>query len=134
MTTLETSVQGAPPSPPRRRRLWRGVALLLGVAVVGLVLVTRLEGQPPARSVLVSTPAPALQGPALDGGSFDLADWRGDVVVHTMVQTPTKLDAAQEDLLRQLATARGEERPEGRLANPAEGSIFGKLRDAFKAR
>jgi molecular chaperone DnaJ len=59
---------------------------------------------------------------------------RGDVVVHTMVQTPTKLDAAQEELLRQLATARGEERPEGRLANPAEGSIFGKLRDAFKAR
>jgi len=59
---------------------------------------------------------------------------RGDVVVHTMVQTPTKLDAAQEELLRQLAAARGEERPEGRLANPAEGSIFGKLRDAFKAR
>ena len=59
---------------------------------------------------------------------------RGDVIVHTMVQTPTKLDAAQEQLLRELATARGEERPEGRLANPAEGSIFGKLRDAFKAR
>ena len=33
----------------------------------------------------------------------------------------------------QLAAARGEERPEGRVANPAEGSIFGKLRDAFKA-
>ena len=32
------------------------------------------------------------------------------------------------------AAARGEERPEGRVANPAEGSIFGKLRDAFKAR
>jgi len=59
---------------------------------------------------------------------------RGDVVVHAMVQTPTKLDAAQEELLRQLAAARGEERPEGRVANPAEGSIFGKLRDAFKAR
>ncbi len=59
---------------------------------------------------------------------------RGDVVVHTMVQTPTRLDAAQEELLRQLATARGEERPEGRVANPAEGSIFGKLRDAFKAK
>ena len=41
---------------------------------------------------------------------------------------------AQEELLRQLATARGEERPQGRVANPAEGSIFGKLRDAFKAR
>jgi len=59
---------------------------------------------------------------------------RGDVIVHAMVQTPTKLDAAQEELLRQLATARGEERPQGRVANPAEGSIFGKLRDAFKAR
>ena len=59
---------------------------------------------------------------------------RGDVVVHTMVQTPTKLDAAQEELLRQLAAARGEERPEGRVANPAEGKLFGKLRDAFKAR
>jgi molecular chaperone DnaJ len=59
---------------------------------------------------------------------------RGDIIVHAMVQTPTKLDPAQEELLRRLATARGEERPQGRVANPAEGSIFGKLRDAFKAR
>ncbi len=59
---------------------------------------------------------------------------RGDVVVHAMVQTPTKVDAEQEELLRRLATLRGEERPEGRVANPADGSIFGKLRDAFKAR
>jgi molecular chaperone DnaJ len=59
---------------------------------------------------------------------------RGDVIVHTMVQTPTRLDAEQEELLRQLARARGEERPEGRVAHPADGSIFGKLRDAFKAR
>jgi molecular chaperone DnaJ len=59
---------------------------------------------------------------------------RGDVVVHTMVQTPTRLDSEQEELLRQLAKARGEERPEGRVANPGDGSIFGKLRDAFKAK
>jgi molecular chaperone DnaJ len=59
---------------------------------------------------------------------------RGDVVVHAIVQTPTRLDAEQEDLLRRLAELRGEERPEGRVASPAEGSIFGKLRDAFKAR
>ncbi len=59
---------------------------------------------------------------------------RGDVVVHAMVQTPTKLDAEQEELLRRLAASRGEERPEGRVANPADGSIFGKLRDAFKTR
>lgn len=59
---------------------------------------------------------------------------RGDVIVHTMVHTPTKLDPEQEELLRQLAKVRGEERPEGRLSSPAEGSLFGKLRDAFKAR
>ena len=59
---------------------------------------------------------------------------RGDVIVHTMVHTPTKLDPEQEELLRRLATLRGEERPEGRVASPADGSIFGKLRDAFKTR
>ncbi len=59
---------------------------------------------------------------------------RGDVVVHAMVHTPTRLDPEQEELLRQLAKVRGEERPEGRVTSPAEGSLFGKLRDAFKAR
>ena len=29
---------------------------------------------------------------------------------------------------------RGEERPEGRVASPGEGSLFGKLRDAFKQK
>ncbi len=60
---------------------------------------------------------------------------RGDIVVHTLVQTPTRLDAEQEELLRRLATLRGEEKPEARVASPGgEGSLFGKLRDAFKAR
>jgi molecular chaperone DnaJ len=59
---------------------------------------------------------------------------RGDIVVHTVVQTPSKLDPEQEELLRQLAKVRGEERPEGRVASPADGSILGKLREAFKAR
>ncbi len=55
---------------------------------------------------------------------------RGDLLVHASVQTPTKLNPAQEDLLRQLAVLRGEERPEGRLT-PASQGLFGKLRDAF---
>lgn len=59
---------------------------------------------------------------------------RGDMVVHTMVQTPTRLDAEQEELLRRLAVLRGEERPEGRVSNPGDGSFLGKLRDAFKTR
>ena len=55
---------------------------------------------------------------------------RGDIIIHAMVQTPTKLSHEQEDLLRRLATLRDEEKPTGRITNPAEGSLFGKLRDA----
>ena len=59
---------------------------------------------------------------------------RGDIVIHAMVATPTRLSHEQEELLRTLARLREEEKPTGRLANPTEGSLFGKLRDAFKAR
>jgi molecular chaperone DnaJ len=39
---------------------------------------------------------------------------RGDLKVHLQVETPTKLDPAQEDLLRQLAKLRGEQFTEGK--------------------
>lgn len=55
---------------------------------------------------------------------------RGDILVHAGVQTPTRLNPEQEEMLRQFAALRGEERPEGRLA-PASHGLFGKLRDAF---
>jgi len=55
---------------------------------------------------------------------------RGDLLAHAAVQTPTKLTSEQETMLRQLATLRGEERPEARLT-PASQGLFGKLRDAF---
>jgi len=42
----------------------------------------------------------------------------------------TKLDEVQEDLLRQLATARGEEKPQARVAAGQPG-IFARLRDAL---
>lgn len=58
---------------------------------------------------------------------------RGDLIVHANVLTPVKLDPQQEDLLRQFAALRGEERPEGRLA-PAGQGLLGKLRDAFKVK
>lgn len=57
---------------------------------------------------------------------------RGDLLVHNTVQTPTRLTEEQEELLRQFAAMRGEERPEGRLT-PNKG-IFGKVRDAFKQK
>jgi molecular chaperone DnaJ len=46
------------------------------------------------------------------------------------VETPTSLDARQEELLRELAAIRGEEDPSGHV-RPASKSMFGRLRDAF---
>jgi molecular chaperone DnaJ len=57
---------------------------------------------------------------------------RGDLIVQVLVETPTKLDDAQSGLLRQLAEARGEERPQGQVQAAHKG-VFGRLRDAFGA-
>ena len=61
--------------------------------------------------------------PGLRGG-------RGDLVVHLVVETPTRLDARQEELLRELAAIRQEEQPTGQV-RPSQKSVFGRLRDAF---
>jgi len=58
---------------------------------------------------------------------------RGDLVIHVTVETPTKLDAEQESLLRQLAKLRGEEAPPGKFA-PGQQGFFSRLRDAFNGR
>jgi molecular chaperone DnaJ len=58
---------------------------------------------------------------------------RGDLNVHVDVQVPTALDEEQERLLRELATARGEERPEARVAG-AQSGVFAKLRDKLAGR
>jgi molecular chaperone DnaJ len=58
---------------------------------------------------------------------------RGDLIVHVDVRVPTKLDDRQRELLAQLAEARGESRPEGRMT-PANGGLFGKLKEAFSQR
>ena len=61
--------------------------------------------------------------PGLRGG-------RGDLVVHVVVETPTRLDARQEELLHELAAIRGEEQPSGQV-RPSHKSVFGRLRDVF---
>src|SRR5690606_28196375 len=40
---------------------------------------------------------------------------RGDLIVTVVVETPTRLDAEQEALLRKLAALRGEEHPTGQV-------------------
>ena len=54
------------------------------------------------------------------------AQGRGDLHAHIVVQTPTRLDARQEELLRDLATLRGEEHPDG--SGSASG-LLGRLRN-----
>ena len=58
---------------------------------------------------------------------------RGDVVISVDVETPTRLDERQEELLRELASLRHEESPDGRI-QPAHKGMFGRLRDAFNQR
>ena len=65
--------------------------------------------------------------PQLRGGG------RGDLVVHVVVETPAKLDDAQQALLRQLAALRSEERPDG-LFTPGQQGLFSRLKDAFNGR
>jgi cytochrome c biogenesis protein CcmG/thiol:disulfide interchange protein DsbE len=56
--------------------------LVLVVAVAAFVLARQLGSNPDGgESVLVGHPAPALSGSTLDGARFDLADWRGQVVL-----------------------------------------------------
>jgi molecular chaperone DnaJ len=57
---------------------------------------------------------------------------RGNLLVHLDVQTPTRLDERQQELLRELAALRGEDLTEGTGANT--GGLFSRVRDAFNGR
>jgi len=57
---------------------------------------------------------------------------RGDLHVHLDVRTPTRLDHEQEELLRELAALRDEDRPVSTKA--AGGGLFSRVRDAFNGR
>jgi molecular chaperone DnaJ len=57
---------------------------------------------------------------------------RGDLIVTVAVETPTRLDPKQTELLRELAAVRGEEAPEGTL-KASHKSMFNRIRDAFNA-
>jgi molecular chaperone DnaJ len=58
---------------------------------------------------------------------------RGDLHAHIDVQVPTRLDERQRELLVQLARARGEESPLGKVS-PAQHGVFGRLKDRFAGR
>ena len=58
------------------------------------------------------------------------ATGRGNLMVHVEVETPTRLDAEQEKLLRELAALRGEDRPGS--TSEGQGGLFSRLRDVLK--
>jgi molecular chaperone DnaJ len=73
-----------------------------------------------AETVLAGRGVPSLRGTG-----------RGDLVVKIVVETPTRLDDRQEELLRELAALRDEGSPDGRMHPPSK-SVFNRLRDAFR--
>jgi len=51
---------------------------------------------------------------------------RGDLIVRVVVETPTRLSRAEEELVRKLATERNED------VAPEDSGLFSKIRSAFK--
>lgn len=58
---------------------------------------------------------------------------RGDLLVQVDVRVPTGLDDGQEQLLRDLARLRDEERPEAKVGS-AHSGVFSRLRDKITGR
>jgi molecular chaperone DnaJ len=84
-----------------------------------------IELQVPAGTQSRARIAVAGRGvPRLRGGG------RGDLGITLVVDTPTKLDAKQRELLAQLAEVRDETRPEASVAKQGKG-MFGWLKEAF---
>ena len=89
------------------------------------------------REVRVTVPAGTQSGTrvALDGWGVPRlrSNGRGELGVTLLVQTPTRLDDEQRELLRQLAELREETRPDGTVQKQGRG-VFGRLRHAFADR
>lgn len=110
-------------------------AAALGTEVTVATLEADLpESDPATTSVRVKVPAGTQSGTrvALEGRGVPRlrANGRGQLGVTLLVQTPTRLDGEQADLLRRLADLREETRPDGAVQKHGRG-VFGRLRDAF---
>jgi molecular chaperone DnaJ len=110
-------------------------AAALGTEVAVATLEADLPDSDPAdRSVQVTVPAGTQSGTrvALEGRGVPRlrSNGRGQLGVTLLVQTPTRLDDEQRDLMRQLAELREETGPEGTVQRHGRG-VFGRLKDAF---
>jgi molecular chaperone DnaJ len=103
------------------------------------VLVTTLEADledadEETKTVRVAVPAGTQSGTriAIEGKGVPRlrASGRGQLGVTLLVQTPTRIDEEQAELLRQLAELRDETQAEVTVQKHGRG-VFGRLRDAF---
>src|SRR3954447_2221877 len=110
-------------------------AAALGTEVMVATLEADLEdSDPESRTVRIAVPSGTQSGTriAIEGKGVPRlrAGGRGQLGVTLLVQTPTRIDDEQRDLLRQLAELRDETRPEVTVQRHSRG-VFGRLRDAF---
>jgi molecular chaperone DnaJ len=110
-------------------------AAALGTEVLVTTLEADLEDSDPEdRTVRVAVPSGTQSGTriAIDGMGVPRlrGSGRGQLGVTLLVQTPTRIDDEQRDLLQQLAELRDEIRPAVTVQKHAKG-VFGRLRDAF---
>ena len=112
-------------------------AAALGTEVWIETLEADLEGNLPEESrVKLDVPAGTQSGTRLviagRGVPRLRGTGRGDLGVTLLVQTPQSLDDSQRELLRKLAEARGETRPEATVSRgQSHRGFFSKLKDAF---
>ncbi len=110
------------------------VTLPMAAAALGATLsVQSLDGP---RDVDIRPGTQSGQVISLYGlGTAQLNDsGRGDLIIHVTVETPTKLDAEQESLLRQLANLRSEEAPPRGTVRPwPAGFLFPAARCVQRA-
>jgi molecular chaperone DnaJ len=110
-------------------------AAALGTEVLVATLEADLpDADPDTIAVRVQVPSGTQSGTriAIDGKGVPRlrGSGRGQLGVTLLVQTPTRIDGEQRELLRQLAELREETRPEGTVQKTGRG-VFGRLRDAF---
>jgi molecular chaperone DnaJ len=110
-------------------------AAALGTEVTVATLEADLpDADPDTIAVRVPVPAGTQSGTrvAIDGKGVPRlrGNGRGQLGVTLLVQTPTRIDHEQRELLRQLAELREETRPEVTVQKTGRG-VFGRLRDAF---
>jgi NADPH-dependent 2,4-dienoyl-CoA reductase/sulfur reductase-like enzyme len=77
------------------------------------------------------------RGPHVSFANCGLPYFVGGEIVNEedlLVQTPTRLDSEQEELLRRLAALRDESTVQVGTANEGGGGLFSRLKDAFTSK